>query len=432
MADHDFDEKAYRERLIAAGLDPDAAAATAAKTAAAHRARLNPTTESLMAEGLDAKTAQNTAKQRKGRAAGANPLAVLAPDLFGVLDQQPPAAPAAPSEAPAVPPAAADSTPKEKPKGKAAKPLFKPIEGELTTRQKQLIEDALEVEKEDARKANATGYMARTLAQATLPHTDPKIPLGQLYSRDTGKLTLTVAPTSKRHGIPYGTVPRLILAWICTEAVHTQDRSLSLGHSQAEFLQKIGMHSNGRDIGRFKDQALRLFKSVISVEYADDQEGDESARLLISSQSHVFWHPKRTEQRALWDSTLELSQDFHDEILKAPVPIDMRVFHALTKSPLAMDVYTWLTYRMFVLRRSGRPFVLVPWIGLKMQFGAGYPDTQQGLYNFKDNFKKRLREVLNFYPEARDCIEDDKKAGCLKLWPAQLHIPHQKRKALGG
>lgn len=428
MADHDFDEKAYRERLIAAGLDPDAAAATAAKTAAAHRARLNPTTESLMAEGLDAKTAQNTAKQRKGRAAGANPLAVLAPDLFGVLDQQPPAAPAAPSEAPAMPPPAADSTPKEQAKKTPpAKPLFRPIEGELSQRQKQLIEDALEIEKEDAKKANATGYMARTLAQATLPHTDPKIPLGQLYSRETGKLTLTVAPTSKRHGIPYGTVPRMILAWICTEAVHTGERNLSLGHSQAEFLQKIGMHSNGRDIGRFKDQALRLFKSVISVEYADDQGADESARLLISSQSHVFWHPKRSEQRALWDSTLELSEDFSREILAAPVPIDMRVFHALSKSPLAMDVYTWLTYRMFVLRRSGRPFVLVPWEGLKMQFGSGYPDTQRGLYDFKANFKKRLNEVLAFYPEARACLEDDKKSGCLKMRPAQLHIPHQKK-----
>lgn len=179
-------------------------------------------------------------------------------------------------------------------------------------------------------------------------------------------------------------------------------------------------------------RALSDAISRASVEYTDDQGADESARLLISSQSHVFWHPKRSEQRALWDSTLELSEDFAREILGAPVPIDMRVFHALSKSPLAMDVYTWLTYRMFVLRRSGRPFVLIPWEGLKMQFGSGYADTAQGLYNFKEKFKKRLREVLTFYPEARSCIEDDKKSGCLKLRPARLHIPHQKKKAIQG
>lgn len=432
MAVLEFDEKGYRDRLIAAGLDPESAAKTASVTAAAKRDSKSKAIENLMADGHSAETATKIAESRSGKLAGFAQTSRLTRDLFGDIPQ--------PSAAPdPVPLAAAKTTPKEKAESPAPAPaastprvsMFKPLDGDLSQRQKALIEDSLEIEKEDAKKANAIGYMARTLAQATLPHTDPKIPLGQLYSRDSGKLTLTVAPTSRKHGIPYGTVPRLILAWICTEAVQTKDKTLSLGHSQAEFLQKIGLHSNGRDIARFKDQALRLFKSVISVEYADDEDGDESARLLISSQSHVFWHPKRSDQRALWDSTLDLSEDFAREILAAPVPIDMRVFHALSKSPLAMDVYTWLTYRMFVLRRSGRPFVLIPWEGLKLQFGSGYADTPQGLYDFKLKFKKRLREVLTFYPEARNCVDDDKKSGCLKLWPAQLHIAHQKRALTG-
>lgn len=148
--------------------------------------------------------------------------------------------------------------------------------------------------------------------------------------------------------------------------------------------------------------------------------------MLITDQSNVFWHPNKASQRSLWESTLDLSENFCKEVIEAPVPIDMRVYHSLSKSPMAMDIYTWLTYRMFVLRRSGRPFVLIPWIGLKMQFGAGYGDDQQGLYDFKTNFKKRLREVLNFYPEARDALEDDKKSGCLKLIPCALHIAHKK------
>lgn len=299
---------------------------------------------------------------------------------------------------------------------------------ELTQRQRNLIEDALQIERDDAKKANATGYMARALAQATLPHKDPELPPGMLYSRDTGRLTLTVAPTSKRHGIPYGSIPRVLLAWICTEAVQTKERTLSLGHSQAEFLERLKLHNNGRDIDRFRDQSLRLFKSVISIEYADDNKGDQSQRLLISDQSHVFWHPSKVDQAALWDSTLDLSMTFFDEILAAPVPLDMDVYHALTKSPMAMDIYTWLTYRMFVLRRSGKPFVLIPWPSLKAQFGAGYPGTQRGLYDFKANFKRRLSEVLLFYPDARGHIEDNK--GCLKLLKCQLHIEHRKSKGL--
>ena len=298
--------------------------------------------------------------------------------------------------------------------------------GELSERQRNLIEDALENEHKDAKTAGAMGYMARTLVQATLPHADPKMPLGQLYSRTTGKLTMTVSPTSPRHGIPFGSIPRVILAWICTEVVQTKERTLSLGHSQADFLKRLKLHNNGRDIARFRDQSLRLFKSVISVEYANDKEGDLSQRLLISDQSNVFWHPKKAAEVALWDSTLDLSKSFFDEILAAPVPLDMDIYHALTKSPMAMDIYTWLTYRMFVLRRSGKPFVLVPWIGLKTQFGAGYGDDQQGLYDFKANFNRRLREVLIFYPEARDAVDDDKKRGCLKLSRCALHISHKK------
>lgn len=411
MAVLDFDESAYRQQLIAGGIAPVDAAEVAAKTAAAKRASKNG--------------GEKACKMAEKSACGDPELKTtseLANDLFGGSSRLTVTSKTGP-------PPAAKSAEKEgsaRPAPLARVPMFKPIKGELSQRQKTLIDDAMQIERDDARKAGATGYMARTLAQATLPHKDPKIPLGQLYSRDTGKLTMTVAPTSRRQGIPYGSIPRVILAWICTEAVRTKERTLSLGHSQSEFLGRLSLHNNGRDIARFRDQSLRLFKSVISVEYFDDENGDQSQRLLISDQSHVFWHPKKVDQAALWDSTLDLSKSFFDEIVSAPVPIDMAVYHALTKSPMAMDIYTWLTYRMFVLLRSGRPFVLVPWIGLKMQFGASYGDDQQGLYNFRLNFKTRLREVLNFYPEARDAVEDDKKSGCLKLYPCALHIAHKK------
>jgi len=316
-----------------------------------------------------------------------------------------------------------------------------PLKGDLTARQRNMIEDALAIEQEQARAANAIGYMIRTLAQATLPHLDPKLTQGMLYSRETGCLTLTVAPTSPKYGIPYGSIPRIIMAWLCTQVVLNKehillDRTVRLGKSQAEFLEKLKMHNNGRDIRRFRDQSLRLFKSVISVEYTDDSEGDQSSRLLIADQSNVFWHPSKASQRSLWDSTLHLSESFCREVIAAPVPIDMRVYHSLSKSPMAMDIYAWLTYRMFVLRRSGKPFVRIPWIGLKAQFGASYGngqrkaderkeiDENQALYSFKSNFKKRFREVLNFYPEAGGHVEDTGEM--LMLTPCRLHLPPRR------
>lgn len=289
----------------------------------------------------------------------------------------------------------------------------------LSARHRKLIEDFWEIEKETARKAGALGVITRVMAQATLPHIDPKLPPGMLYSRSTGLLTLNIAPTTSKYGVPFGTIPRIVLAWICTEAVKTNSRTLLLGHSQREFLEKIQLHSNGRDIARMREQCMRLFRAVVSVEYETD-EGEGSRRLPITNSDTIFWH-RNANVQSLWQSELELTEQFFNEVKAHPVPVDLRVYHALSKSPLAMDIYTWLTYRMFVLRASGKRAARVPWVGLMKQLGANYADTPEGLRAFRFQFRKRLREVLLFYPEAHGHVKDE--GTHLMLTPCQLHLP---------
>ena len=107
---------------------------------------------------------------------------------------------------------------------------------------------------------------------------------------------------------------------------------------------------------------------------------------------------------------MTLGADFYKAIKKAPVPLKMEALQALRKSPMAMDIYAWLVYRMFTLNvavRSGRyKEAKIPWAGLKCQFGGGYEDTPQGVRSFKANFLKQLRGVLLYYPEARSYIDE--------------------------
>lgn len=301
------------------------------------------------------------------------------------------------------------------PRAKVLQPRSKPQE--RRSRSSRLIEEALQVEQEEAREAGALGYLARTLAQVTLPHTNPKT---LYYERTAGKLSLAVRG-HKAYGVPFGTVPRIVLAWICTEAVRTKSPELLMGRSAAEFARKLEMHYNGRDLARLKKQCLALARSLISI---DGMDGDSHAfeDIKIASRGFVFWSDRNPEQPSLWESTLVLTQEFFEAVTVRPVPIDLRVYHALSKSPLAMDLYTWLSYRMFVLRVSGRPEALIPWAGLKVQFGNGYADNEKGLENFRGKFRARLREVLLFYPEARDHIED--MGEHLRLTPCRLHIRH--------
>jgi len=49
------------------------------------------------------------------------------------------------------------------------------------------------------------------------------------------------------------------------------------------------------------------------------------------------------------------------------VPLDLRVLRAL-RSPFEIDIYVWLTWRFFRLRKP----VVVPWKTLQLQFGCDY------------------------------------------------------------
>ncbi|EMM4514129.1 hypothetical protein WAQ86_004759 [Salmonella enterica] len=304
----------------------------------------------------------------------------------------------------------------------------------MSRRINEIIETSLALEYEDAKDAGMLGYMARSLVQATMPHTDPKT---SYFERTNGLVTLSIV-SRPQIGLPYGSVPRTLLAWICTEAVRTQEPVLNLGRSQAEFLEKLGMHKDGRYVASLRKQATRLFSSMISLTGTDDtQIGIEN--VVIARRAFLFWNPRKPDERSLWESSLTLNGDFFEDVIRSPVPIDLRVLQALKQSPLAMDIYTWLVYRIFLLRAKGRPFVSIPWQALMAQFGSGYGSTisaeltdedrkrvtDQAMRDFKKRFKLRLNEVLLFYPEAREAVEDE--GNCLRLKATKLHIKRDKK-----
>ena len=85
------------------------------------------------------------------------------------------------------------------------------------------------------------GFMGRMLALCSLPRTDPGN--RTKYVRTNGPYTLYMLPGADNK-LPYGSVPRLLLAWLCTEAVRTQSRDLVLGRSLSKFMRKLGITSD--------------------------------------------------------------------------------------------------------------------------------------------------------------------------------------------
>ena len=97
------------------------------------------------------------------------------------------------------------------------------------------------------------------------------------------------------------------------------------------------------------------------------------------------------------------------------MPIDLRAYRNLQRSPLALDIYTWLTYRMSYLRRP----CLIPWPTLRDQFGADYTRVR----DFRRRFVDRIATVLRVYPAAR--VTDTNEG--LLLHTSSPHVPFRSR-----
>lgn len=283
----------------------------------------------------------------------------------------------------------------------------------------KMIAEVLELEGEEAKKAGALGYMARSLIQATMPHRNPgKV---AVWGRRNGDFSLVMQPgysldknnKPQNIGLPYGTKPRLVMAFIISEAVKTREKEIVLGKSLSEFMRSINLiPSGGRwgTIPMLKEQMKRLFSSSISFQYDGSEKVEISGGMKIASRTILFWDTNHPSQNSLWESTVILTQEFFNEIVSRPVPIDLRALSILKDSSLAIDIYCWLIYRMYYLNKR----IEIPWAVLELQFGSDYART----IDFKRKFIEHLKKVTLVYKEVN--LEIGEKSLILK--PSKLCI----------
>ena len=209
------------------------------------------------------------------------------------------------------------------------------------------------------------GFMARTMALCSLPRTNPGN--SHQYKRVNGpyKLVMVAGADNK---LPYGTIPRLLLAWISTEAVRTQSRELVLGRSLSKFMRTLGIGSDSGgirgELTRFRNQMKRLFGCTVSLIY-EDEHGEQFVSTLIAERGEFWWNERKPDQPVLWESKIYLGEALFNEIIRNPVPLDTNILTALKRCALGLDLYLWLTYRTFALRSPLR----ITWRQLYRQFG---------------------------------------------------------------
>jgi hypothetical protein len=292
------------------------------------------------------------------------------------------------------------------------------------TRFERLYAEREEMERQETKEAGALGFVARFLVQASLPY---RRPLDKKLSEAEGK-PVELATWSKTNGIqtlilqsghdpvkdgqvsddgrvktapiglPYGAYPRLVLAWMATEVVRTKNPVITLGANVSDFLAKLDVKSTGGDTGALtavRNQLYRLLNTTIRVVPANTKRTDfKNIQIGVEGDTggELWWRKRAEAQTHLWLPTFQLSDMFYEMLHGNAVPIDMRAFRKLAPSPMAMDIYTFATYRLHSLREETH----ISWRSLEGQMGGG-----SSMAKFVENFRRALKQVELVYPKAK-------------------------------
>jgi len=257
-------------------------------------------------------------------------------------------------------------------------------------------------------------------AMTSLPH--KRIEEG-LWRREGNRTTLLVESGRSRNGnlvgVPYGSIARLILLYLQTEAVRTNSPEVELGRSMKSWMSRMSLTSGGKTYQLVAEQAKRISACRLTF-FTDREDGIEARHNGAFVQDAItFASVIDDDQRSLWQDRVRLDPSFWRSLRDHPVPVREEAIQAIGTRSLAIDVYIWLAYRLHSLRKS----TPVSWLAVHAQFGAGFRLTRQ----IKPTFTEALNLALAVYPEA--CVDIEKQG--LVLHPSPPAVPKAEARRLG-
>ena len=288
-----------------------------------------------------------------------------------------------------------------KPKSKA-----KSLRLTLSKRQGELIDLAGAVAEQTREEADELGFMSRLLIMVNLPYRELRDDK-KVWIRRNGKISIVVAAAYDKDGIslgiPYGAYPRLILAYLVTQAVKTESPIIYLGKSFSQFLTLLNVKKGGKTYKQINKQVKRTLSASFSWIY-ETNNTQSRTNIQVSHQSNLWWDEKDPDQQSLWENYIKLNGDFFNEIICNAVPLDLRILSVLKNSPLGLDLYMFISWRVYKIDKP----VFISWESLQQQLGGQYADVKVFARDCRTHIShiQALRPDLNInFVKGRLCLK---------------------------
>ena len=247
-------------------------------------------------------------------------------------------------------------------------------------------------------------YVHADMCQVYLPYQDSNINLlevtqGDLKMRITGGRYLdSVSRQPIECGIPYGTRARLLLYLINEQAILNQSPTFQLAKNFSDLCRKLGIPRSGRSMEEVKIQFERLCTASFTLEWKGNEESGRHnffiIQTLVTNGKFKNMDYSNVESK-IKGFQITLSEAYFKSVIRRGVPMDKRTITALQNNSMCLDIYSWLTHRLYRIPAGTQKFLT--WKTLKDQFGQSIGDMR----NFKRDFRKNLKNVTLQYRAAK-------------------------------
>lgn len=275
---------------------------------------------------------------------------------------------------------------------------------------------------EDDPLTGETWYIHSVLAQCFLPYRDQKDVRD--WHRKNGNVSLTISANPIEEngvlrvlGLPFGAKPRLFMSKIQTDAIRNQSSVIPVETSMTGMLRDLGFKPQGGkrgNISSFKEQTSRLAACSFRVIHSQTGETGTLSRHLNANIFKEFdlWFPTHPDQQTLWPTEIKLTDDFYENLKEHAIPYDFRGLRHIQNNARAIDVYLWMTQRLYRIP-TNKP-IFLKWPNLYEMFGGGIKSQR----NFYVHFKNALIAARTAYPEAQ--VEEVKDGFVFKASPSPI------------
>jgi hypothetical protein len=260
------------------------------------------------------------------------------------------------------------------------------------------------------------GFSSRPFVLCGLPLRRP--PAGQLlFERRNGQFVLQITGHPE-YGLPFGQ-DRIVPIFLATLAIRQKSQTVRFS-TAAEILETFAMQKGGKQYRLL----VAAFERVFGAIFFRSASRLTSAKVIHHARFNFFrdaqiWYTRKSDvsfdKRS--ENIIVLSNEFYDEILSHPIPMDLEAVRVLHAVPGMLDFFVWLSYRCFTAK-GPEEIPLFGTFGLANQLGSVEYSRPR---RFRMKLDQWLDVIAAIWPECPAKITLDRQA--LKIHPATAVIP---------